>query len=135
MNGRRTRLFVAVLLSLLLLGTTLTAGAQSILPMPRISSLTPTKGPIGTVVVIKGSGFTPDSNQVNFGSGIIRNLRSYDGQTLRFAVPSYLEPPCRFASPPCMIPAVQTRPGEYKVSVTNRYGTSNSLVFTVIVTS
>ena len=112
----------------------------------KISSLSPTSGPVGTIVTIYGSGFIkwpncyPNvcdpvsglySNTVNFGNGIIKDIYSYDGTSLTFQVPSSLTPACYFSKPACMIATVITPPGSYNVSVANTNGTSNALNFTV----
>jgi hypothetical protein len=113
--------------------------AQDITPKPtpspvaRITLITPTSGPVGTKMLIKGSGFSPRGNRVNFGYGAIPNLPSPDGVTITFQVPSSLCPPCTFSPLPCLLPCRVTNPGEYKVSVTNANGsTSNTVLFTVI---
>src|SRR3989338_10665024 len=65
------------------------------LPIPTISSLQPTSGPIGTTVTITGSGFTSTGNTVNFGNGVIqKNVSSFDGKTVTFTIPSYISPYC-----------------------------------------
>ena len=101
------------------------------LPIPTISSLQPTSGPIGTTVTITGSGFTSTGNTVNFGNGVIqKNVSSFDGKTVTFTIPSYISPYC----PPqmfCSAVVYPVNPGSYNVSVTNGNGTSNSLSFIV----
>jgi hypothetical protein len=107
-------------------------------PMPppqgtgvEVSSISPASGAIGTQVTIYGSGFTSTENRVQFGSGAIANLNSYDGKTLSFTVPSYLGPYC----PPgnaCPMYVMVVSPGVYGVTVVNANGTSNSSQFTVV---
>ena len=106
------------------------------LPIPTISSLQPTSGPIGTTVTITGSGFTPTGNKVKFGNlGNEYNPRysfdSSDGKTLVFTVPSTNDYACRYTQPACFLAQVLTMPGTYAVSVINANGTSNEVSFTV----
>ena len=78
---------------------------------PTITELTPSTGPAGTIVTIRGSNFTPDS-VVGFGG--IRSLEvDYrDATTLKIQVPSAFNDPRSFA-----------------VRVTTPMGTSNSAAF------
>lgn len=100
---------------------------------PAISSLSPFSGPIGTKVVITGTGFTPTGNQVNFDTGVIIDLSSADGKTLSFAVPDDRVPLCAVTEPRCLLPAPYNpvKPGTYWVSVTNANGTSGGVSFGV----
>jgi len=84
-------------------------------PKPVITSLLPSKGPVGTVVTINGSTFTATGNSVNFAGMIAAaNISSADGKTLVFGVPGGTS---------CQI-------GETcAVSVTNANGTSNEVSF------
>jgi len=85
-------------------------------------SLTPNSGGVGTTVTVYGSGFSTDSNTVHFGRGIIANLRSIDGTSLSFTVPTQLTG----------YGTEQVQLTTYQVSVTNKYGqTSGNLPFTV----
>ena len=84
--------------------------------IPNISSLSPSSGLVNTNVTVRGSGFTPTKNTVNFHSVIITNLNSTDNEVLFFTVPS-------------------VTPGDYNVTVSNANGTTNSVVFTVTLTS
>lgn len=109
---------------------------------PFLESLEPTSGTIGTEIVIRGSGFDIHNNdiafshpQINFqGShtAYLNSVPSPDGKTLRFTLPDVLGA-CAFS---------QMRPGEacpsiglglpsgtITVSVVNRHGWSNGLVF------
>jgi hypothetical protein len=104
---------------------------------PAISYLSPSSGPVGTRVVIYGSGFTATGNKVKFGNlGNENNPRysfnSSDGRTLVFSVPSSNYMSCWDSYPACYAPAYSTQPGVYAVSVINGNGTSNSVNFTVI---
>ncbi len=115
--------------------------------LPAIYSLSQTSGRVGTQVVIYGAGFSTNVNNCNGGYGYvcpmyyiapntihfgnnatISNVYSNDGSTLYFTVPYSNDAVC----PPntgCMPTAVV--PGSYNVYVTNSYGGSNSIVFTV----
>ena len=87
-----------------------------------ISYLTPSSGAVGSTVTIYGRGFSQNGNTINFGQGIIANLRSFDGTSLSFTVPSTL---IGYGTAPVVI-------GTYPVSVTNAYGErSNTLQFQV----
>jgi peptidoglycan hydrolase-like protein with peptidoglycan-binding domain len=55
-----------------------------------ITYLTPNTGAVGTNVTVYGYGFSAEGNTVHFGNGIIANLRSFDGRSLSFKVPSQL---------------------------------------------
>ena len=120
-------------------GTTRTCPAldSSVLPPPAseisIGTLEPSSAPIGTQVTIRGTGFSPANNAVNFGSGYIPNLpSSSSGTIITFTVPQYLSMACAFSTPACLAPSIQTQPGQYNVTVKNAAGvTSNSASFTV----
>ena len=89
---------------------------------PQINYLSPTSGSTGTSVTIYGSGFTTTGNTVHFGVGIMTDLRSYDGYSLSFVVPTWLS---GYGSQPVTL-------SSYNVSVTNGAGySSNSAPFTV----
>ncbi|TSC78374.1 MAG: hypothetical protein G01um101429_834, partial [Parcubacteria group bacterium Gr01-1014_29] len=84
-------------------------------PKPVVTSLLPSKGPVGTTVTINGSAFTATGNSVNFaGVNAAANLSSADGKTLVFSVPT---------GTTCQIG--ETCP----VSVTNANGASNEVSF------
>lgn len=106
-----------------------------------ITSLAPSSGPIGTVVTIKGSGFSRNAdNRVNIHSasgnvGTIIGLKSSDGVTLQFIMPSELIPYCR---PPiiCAVIITPVVAGVYNIDVVSPLAEggealSNSLSFTV----
>jgi len=95
---------------------------SSNLTAPVANYLNPTSGGTGTSVTLLGSGFTATSNAVHFGTGIIANLPSNDGQSVSFTVPTQL----------AGYGTQNTGLGVYDVSVTNGIGyTTNTLPFTV----
>lgn len=58
-------------------------------PKPSITSLSPSKGLVGTSVTVNGSGFTASGNSVSFsGTVAASSLSSADGKTLVFSVPA-----------------------------------------------
>ncbi|MBV9159622.1 MAG: IPT/TIG domain-containing protein [Candidatus Kaiserbacteria bacterium] len=112
----------------------------------RIYSITPVSGPVGTEVTIDGFGFTND-NTIHFGTGVIPHV-AVSGQiaiacttdpscvggihqSLKFTVPTGLNPACFYSNPRCMVLTRQTTPGNYDVTVENSNGTSNAKTFTV----
>ena len=95
---------------------------------PRIASLAPMSGPIGTSVTIQGIGFEPSGNNVQF-HGINDFLAgspvsSESGTSLHFIVT-----PCPSREPQC--PPFFVAPGSYSVVVINANGKSNEAMFTV----
>ena len=64
-------------------------GPAVIVSVPQISTITPARGPIGTTVTIRGSGFTKTGNTVHASYGILPDLQSSDGETIIVRV----EPP------------------------------------------
>jgi hypothetical protein len=59
---------------------------------PSVTGISPTSGPVGTVVTITGRGFASLNNAAAFGQGYIRGLDSADGTTITFTVPEGLAP-------------------------------------------
>ncbi|MEK7099379.1 MAG: Ig-like domain-containing protein, partial [Patescibacteria group bacterium] len=104
-----------------------------ILETPTLISLTPASGPIGTKIIITGSGFAPTGNRVHFGGGVILNLVSSDGKTIGFTVPQDQVPLCAQQDPRCLLPAPYgpVKPGTYWVSVSNASGGAGGLPFAV----
>jgi hypothetical protein len=77
-----------------------------------------------TQVTIRGTGFMPTGNIVQFGPTHVTDLPSASGNEITFVVPKSL--PSRGEIPPPVLP-----PGEYDVRVTTPAGTSNALIFTL----
>lgn len=89
---------------------------------PFLSSLTPTSGPVGSSVTVRGSGFSTQGNSVRFGQILMTGLNSSDGQTLVFIVPQQ----------GTTYGYQYVAPGSYDVSVITADGrSSNSIAFTV----
>ncbi len=97
-----------------------------------IISLTPTSGPVGTVVTVSGSGFS-SSTSVQFGPGYISGAVSSAtaGTVLQFAIPSSINPCAPWSTGACPYFAALLTPGTYQVSLAAASGTSNSLPFTI----
>jgi hypothetical protein len=98
---------------------------------PTITTLQPLAGPVGTRVMITGTGFDDRTNTINFGGSAYPDLVSTNGTSIVFVIPTTTNPPCRNATPPCLILSALITPGAYDVSVTNAQGTSNAITFTV----
>ncbi len=115
---------------------------------PAITSIQPDSGTIGTKIVITGTGFTPEDNNVafrlepensneTFKVGYINNLISHDGKTIEFKLPELLGA-CAFplpeTTPPTGCPDIglNIKPNQsYPVFVVNQNGTSNRVNFRV----
>jgi len=88
----------------------------------QINQLTPNFGGVGDQVTIWGTGFSSAGNAVHFGNGVIANIRSFDGRSLTFEVPSELK---GFGNRPIEL-------ATYNVSVVNERGQrSNAVQFNV----
>jgi IPT/TIG domain len=102
--------------------------AQSSAP-PTIDALSPASGPVGTLVTIRGSNFTPEDNFILFqgakpfaaGSPV----HSVTGTSLQFRVTT-----CPSRQPQC--PGFYPAAGSYFVAVKNENGTSNEAKFDLI---
>jgi hypothetical protein len=111
---------------------------------PMVASLSPDSGPIGTRVVVRGSGFSPSGNTISFAAvtlenpgdvpnepSVIPDLPSVDG-TIAFNVLTVWRPACSYAAQgPCPFARMPTTAGTYRVSVMNAAGTSSGVVFSV----
>ena len=96
---------------------------------PTIAALSPTSGPIGTLVTILGANFTSTDNVIHFrgehdsfdaGSPV----GSENGTSLQFQIST-----CPSYQPRC--PGRYVSPGVYKVTVINVNGASNEATFTL----
>jgi peptidoglycan hydrolase-like protein with peptidoglycan-binding domain len=95
---------------------------------PQITSVYPSEiHSFGTTVTIYGTGFTRNTNSINFNgvTSVATNVPSYDGTSLQFTVPAT---PC---SPGLMCAQVALNYGSYPITVTNEKGTSNSVQIAV----
>lgn len=117
---------------------------------PRIISLQPTSGAIGTQVTIGGSGFTGDNTILLNGAVAAKNVAAQPAifhcpmipagsttttcgnyaQTLTFRVPDSMGPYCP-AGQFCALYLLRVAPGAYALSVRNENGTSATSTFTV----
>jgi hypothetical protein len=94
-----------------------------------IIQLTPSSGPIGTVVTVTGSNFTSSGNYVLFGSASVL-ASMVNANTLEFSVPSTQPKYCsQFAPCPGVMEPLPL--GNYNVRVGNANGMSDVLHFTV----
>jgi|GEM_PF-2280561 len=101
---------------------------------PTISSITPTSGPVGTQVTIYGTNFTQD-NTVQFGTGGAVRVPSYNnGTMIYFTIPSVVGP-CSYVGDTspirCLAAAQEVTPGNYVISVSNTYGQTGQISFSV----
>ena len=107
------------------------AGAQQPRPdaarPPELIDITPAFGPAGPAyplqATIRGTGFMPTGNVVEFGPVTISDVPSTDGTQITFAIPKLV------ASGGEVSPFV-LQPGEYRVTVRTGAVTSNALIFT-----
>ena len=104
------------------------AAGMQLAATPTIVSLTPTSGPVGTRVTLRGTNFTAN-NSIRLSSGeraftVDSPVGSENGASLQFRVHS-----CPSYAPLC--PGVYIPPGIYDLSVINANGTSNRVKFTV----
>ncbi|MFL6796062.1 MAG: hypothetical protein ACJ8F3_01470 [Xanthobacteraceae bacterium] len=93
---------------------------------PHLIEITPKSGPAGRAyplrVILRGSGFMPVGNLVEFGPAKLPDVSSPDGTTIELIVPKEMPSPGEV--PPLVLPA-----GEYEVRVSTREGISNPLTF------
>jgi IPT/TIG domain len=93
---------------------------------PTIAALSPTSGPIGTLVTIRGTNFTSNNliqfrgAQASFAAG--SPVPSENGTSLQFRVTT-----CPSHQLQC--PGFYVPPGNYRVTVINANGTSNEATF------
>lgn len=98
---------------------------------PTLTGLSPVFGRVGTLISIQGSGFTPSGNTVHFGVGGALSLASANnGTIIYFTIPSVVSP-CDLLGPGCAAPSSFVTPGTYSVFVTNGFGQTSVMNFTV----
>lgn len=61
-------------------------GSPDVVQEPVITSISPTAGPAGTTVVIRGAGFTSTGNTVYTGYAELTNVSSGDGKTMSIVI-------------------------------------------------
>ncbi len=96
---------------------------------PILSSITPSQGRAGTLVILQGANFAPSGNKVHFGQGGSMNVSSSNGGTIIYFTIPYTTSACDLAGSSCNPIAVTS--GSYPVSVETGSGTSVILSFTV----
>ena len=113
-----------------------------------LESISPSSGPLGTAVVIRGSGLTPTNNDVGFrnpkigyggrNTAYLKELSSPDGKTLRFSLPdndNVLLGACAFSqlkpNEACPDVGILLPTGDSEMFVINENGESNSVTFAV----
>lgn len=95
--------------------------------------LTPTSGPVGTLVTIHGSGFAAMGNTIALDGLVTESLidvSSPDGKTLTFIVPRSLGPNCK-PDQACPMYLILVTARSYNVSVISDGVTHNIGTFTV----
>lgn len=100
-------------------------------PSLTITALVPSSGPIGTRVIVNGTGFAPTGNIIHFSDSTFDNLNSPDGTHLLFTVPDHNIQPCEHATPPCEMNVHLYPAGQYPVTVQIGNDTSNASTFTI----
>jgi hypothetical protein len=95
---------------------------------PELTEIVPASGPAGEAypveVTIRGAGFMPTGNVVEFGPVKIADVPSSEPGRITFSIPKSI--PSGGEVPSRILIA-----GEYPVTVTTRAGTSNALIFTL----
>jgi len=123
-----SRLLATVGLGLALAGIAACHSPTMAFAAPVITDIVPASGPAGPAypiqATIRGQGFTPTGNVVNFGPVRLRELPSIDGTAITIGVPKQI-------SSGGEVPPLVLLPGEYPVTVTNADGTSNPVTFTL----
>ena len=96
--------------------------------LPELFEITPSSASwydARTEVTIRGAGFMPSGNVVQFGWVTLPDISSAEGTQIKFVVPRE-EVDGRGEVPPQRLP-----PSDYRVTVTTSAGTSNALIFTL----
>jgi hypothetical protein len=95
---------------------------------PELIEIVPASGPAGAAyplqATIRGTGFQPAGNVIDFGPVRISGLPSTEPGRIRFSIPK--DKPTGGEVPPMVLP-----PGQYRVTLTTTAGTSNALIFTL----
>jgi hypothetical protein len=106
----------------------LAQGAPDAVMAPVLVDIVPASAPAGEAypltVTIRGSGFLPTGNLVEFGPLKIPDVPAAESGRISCAIPKAM--PSRGEVPPLVL-----LPGEYRVTVTTGAGTSNALIFTL----
>lgn len=111
---------------------TVNVSGNSYQTRPSISYLSPSFGRVGTTIAIYGSGFSSFGNTVHFGNGGATNLSSMNNGTVLYYTIPYSVSPCDVAGGTvCPMYAQTITTGTYPVSVSNAYGQSGVVNFTV----
>ena len=112
---------------------------------PRIDSIVPSAGtPLETTVLITGSGFASENNDIvfsfpnpisgNYTTGYLNTVKSSDGKSLKFTLPSAVGVCAASTAPPdtaCIELALVLPNEELEISVLNQHGESNKIKFAV----
>ncbi len=97
-----------------------------------VNNVSPSQGPVGTVVTIQGYGFTLSGNTIHFASGGAMNIPSTNnGATLQYVIPYWVSPCDINNSGSCQTTATQVVPGTYPLYVSNASGQSAVYNFSV----
>lgn len=99
---------------------------------PVIATVSPEDGPVGTRIMIKGTGFTPTGNDIYFTteSGAV-NVTSPRGTTLEFTIPAGVSCIEALKHALCGQYIMGVTPGLYEIYIVNQNGRSNSATFQV----
>ncbi|HUC31252.1 MAG TPA: IPT/TIG domain-containing protein [Candidatus Paceibacterota bacterium] len=96
-------------------------------------TLSPSSGPIGTVVTIHGNGFSSTGNTITLNGLVgasLTDVSSPNGKALMFTVPQSLGPDCK-TDQPCPEFLMEVGDGNFTVSVISNGVTQNIGIFTV----
>lgn len=113
---------------------TFTVTSGTVISAPKLESLTPSAGVVGTEVIIKGEGINIGEDKIYFKGSLVSQSLSATADvvnTLRFKVPQFITSCGVGSAAACDVVAQPVVPGVYDVVVVNKNGTSNALNFTV----